>query len=320
MHRMKRISRATSGIIWTQTALRAQPPAWSSPGLRTVTPTALIGGREAQSATLRNFEQELAEEETKLKRLGAAGDVTHIEAAIEALFAKPLTVADRVRGTIGLVSERCTKVDARTASGCHQVAVLRTDLATAAEKMRREERIAVLRQQLRDLRERGAADAPDPVAELFAWLSRGLLSVRDVGFGFPVAFGLLIELVSAVGPIGIVTYANSTRPRRADAMASPATPAALGAVAQIEHQPVAAVVDFVAERTLPVAESSAIGAAELHHAYVSWSENRRRAALDVAAFTAEFDRLRELPSLKGKIRKFGARYFGIAVTVSEEGR
>ena len=233
--------------------------------------------------------------------------------------AKPVTVADRVRGTIGLVSERCTKVDARTASGCHQVAVLRTDLATAAEKMRREERIAVLRQQLRDLRERGAGDAADPVAELFAWLSRGLLSVRDVGFGFPVAFGLLIELVSAVGPIGIVTYANSTRPRRADAMASPATPAALGTVAQIEHQPVAAVVDFVAERTLPVAENSAIGSDDLHTAYVRWSVDQQRTALGTETFLAEFDRLRELPALRGKIRKFGARYFGIALASSDGG-
>ena len=292
----------------------------SSIGLYVQDRTALIGGREAQSAALRNFEQELAEEETKKKRLGAAGDVTQIEAAIEALFAKPVTVADRVRGTVGSVSDRCTKVDTRTASDCHRLAVLRADLATAAEITRGEERVLFLRQRLRDLRERGAGDAPDPVAELFAWLSRGMLSVRDIGFGFPVAFGLLIELVSAFGPIGIVTYAASTRPRRADAMASPATPAALGTVAQIEHQPIAAVVDFVAERTLPAAETSAIGAADLHLAYVRWSEDHRGSALDVVAFTAEFDRLRELPSLQGKIRKFGARYFGIAVTASEEGR
>ena len=292
----------------------------SSIGLYVQDRTALIGGRESQSATLRNVEQELAEEETKFRRLGVAGDVTQIEAAIEAMFAKPVKVADRVRGTVGSFTERCTKVDARIASDCHQVAVLRADLAIAAERTRREERVALLRQQVRDLREHGAADAPDPVAELFAWLSRGLLSVRDVGFGFPVAFGLLIEMVSAFGPVGIVTYAASTRPRRADAMASPATPAALGNVVQIEHQSIAPVVDFVAERTSPAAEASAIGAAELHLAYVRWSEDRQGAALDVTAFTAEFDRLRELPSLQGKIRKFGARYFGIAVAVSEAGR
>ena len=34
------------------------------------------------------------------------------------------------------------------------------------------------------------------------------------------------------------------------------------------------------------------------------------------AFAAEFDRLRELPALRGKIRKFGTRYFGIALTTT----
>jgi hypothetical protein len=32
------------------------------------------------------------------------------------------------------------------------------------------------------------------------------------------------------------------------------------------------------------------------------------------AFGAEFDRVRELPQLEGKIRKFGSRYYGIRLT------
>ena len=34
-------------------------------------------------------------------------------------------------------------------------------------------------------------------------------------------------------------------------------------------------------------------------------------ALSREAFTSEFDRVRELPQLEGKIRKFGNRYYGI---------
>ena len=56
-----------------------------------------------------------------------------------------------------------------------------------------------------------ALSPPDPVAELFAWLSRGQLSVRDIGFGFPLVFAFLIEIVSAFGPAGIVAYAEATR-------------------------------------------------------------------------------------------------------------
>ena len=36
-------------------------------------------------------------------------------------------------------------------------------------------------------------------------------------------------------------------------------------------------------------------------------------------FQREFDRVRELPDLAGKIRKFGERYYGIALTESSRG-
>ena len=111
--------------------------------------------------------------------------------------------------------------------------------------------------QVRELRERGAGDAADPVAELFAWMSRGVLSVRDVGFGFPVAFALLIELVSFFGPLGLATYAAVTRtPVIGNAMASPATPAPLTqGIARIEDHSKGSVVDFVAEETVPAPEN-----------------------------------------------------------------
>jgi hypothetical protein len=155
-------------------------------------------------------------------------------------------VAERVRGTVASVSARCTRVDARTTEECHRIAELRANLAGAAEKSRRDSRIAQLRLQVRELRERGAGDAADPVAELFAWMSRGLVSVRDVGFGFPVAFALLIELVSAFGPVGIATYAAATRGSiRTDDVASSASPTSLSpAIARIEHHATGSVVDL----------------------------------------------------------------------------
>jgi hypothetical protein len=144
-------------------------------------------------------------------------------------------------------------------------------------------------------------------------MSRGLLSVRDVGFGFPVAFALLIELVSAFGPVGIATYAAATRrAATGDTVASPATPASQP-IARIEDHTRGSVVDFVAERTRPAPESSAIGSAELHQAYERWCTAKGRVAFALETFTAEFDRLRELPALRGKIRKFGSRYFGVAL-------
>jgi len=101
----------------------------------------------------------------------------------------------------------------------------------------------------------------------------------------------------------------STRVHRADTDA--ATPAPLSLeTARIEHHPVGSVVDFVAEGTVPAPETSAIGSDELYDGYLRWCRGRRRDALGGEPFSAEFDRLRELPALRGKVRKFGSRYFG----------
>lgn len=291
----------------------------SSMGVYVQDRTAMVGGRESLQANLRDVERDLVDEEEKLRRHGDAGDATEIEAAIEAIFAKPVMVVERVRGTVATMSGRCTRVDARTTEDCHRIAELRASLAAAAEANRRSARMTELRRQVRELRDRGAGAAADPVAELFAWMSLGFLSVRDVGFGFPVAFALLIEFVSAFGPVGIATYAAATRgTARGDDMASPATPAPLSqAVARIEDHSKGSVVDFVAEETVPAVESTAVGSDELYGRYVKWCRQKGRVALATPAFAAEFDRLRELPALRGKIRKFGTRYFGIALAASQ---
>jgi hypothetical protein len=240
------------------------PGVTSSMGVYVQDRTAMVGGREAQHANLRDVEQDVAAAEANRGHIGVAGDATQIEAEIEAIFAKPVMAGERVRGTVGSLSTRCGYPDGRTTEDCHRIAQLRASLARVAERDRRDSRIAELRLQARELRERGAADAPDPVAELFSWMSRGLLSVRDVGFGFPVAFALLIELVSAFGPIGIATYAAATRgPGIGGAMAPPASPVTLSvSVPRIADHSSGSVVDFIAEGTTPAPETAAIGCLE----------------------------------------------------------
>jgi hypothetical protein len=49
----------------------------------------------------------------------------------------------------------------------------------------------------------------------------------------------------------------------------------------------------------------AIGIEELHKDYVQWSAS---GDVPLARFQTDFDRVRELPDLTGKIRKFGDRY------------
>src|SRR5262249_62223340 len=54
----------------------------------------------------------------------------------------------------------------------------------------------------------------------------------------------------------------------------------------------------------------AVGIEELHGDYTSWSSSK---PMPLTRFQLEFDRARDLPDLAGKIRKFGDRYYGIAL-------
>ena len=76
----------------------------------------------------------------------------------------------------------------------------------------------------------------------------------------------------------------------------------------------------MAEETMPAPESYAVGSEDLHQAYERWCTEKGRVGFALGTFSGEFDRLRELPALRGKIRKFGTRYFGIALTGSQSGQ
>jgi len=273
-----------------------------------------MGSREAKHATFREAEKELRELEQKVKSLSAHRSVGQVEAAIAALLNTPVVIDDRVRGTIAQRSGDCTKIDARTAEICGKLGALREELAAAKERKSIEPRIATLRLQLVQMRERRASDAPDPVGEFYAWASRGLLTVRDVNFGFPLFFAVLIEVVSAFGPITIARYMELTREpsTKPDITVWPAM-ASYGRVRPalaVEHK-AGHVVEWMAARAVPAADASAIAIEVLHADYELWCAENRLRGMSVRAFGDEFDRVRDMPELAGKIRKFGNRYYGI---------
>jgi hypothetical protein len=219
---------------------------------------------------------------------------------------------------VGGLSASCSKNDTRTAADCIEVADLRGELAVAVEAARLEARLRALRQQVNALRHRGGSAAPDPVGEFWAWLTRGWLSVKDVAFGLPLFFALMIEMVSAFGPVGIAAYAEATRPAPTQTdMARPvATQPAIArnVVTQRDSnawEEVSHVVRYIADRTEPRAGGGALGADELCADYRLWCLSKTLEPLSDEQFLREFDRLREAPQLAGKIKKFGSRYFGI---------
>jgi len=274
--------------------------------------TALIGGREAVAATFKDAEREFDEIEAKLRGLHTQRSVAQVDASIAAILAQPVMAGERVRGTVGKLSANCTKEERATAEACLEIAHLREERAGAEERVRFESRKAILRAQITKLRDGGGSLAPDPVAELFSWLSRGQLSVRDIGFGFPLVFAFLIEIVSAFGPAGIVAYADATKRNGSTTQPDMARSGELLPAAASDGEQ-GRVVKWMTDRTEPTEDTSAITINDLHTDYEVWCFGKgvRAAALD--GFASEFDRVREVPQLAGKIRKFGSRYYGIGL-------
>jgi hypothetical protein len=202
---------------------------------------ATTGGRAAVHDALESGERDLEEKQGRIVRLHATRTPAQVEAAIEAMFARPISPGEKTRGTIGSVSQRCSKEDRRTTDACSDVAKLREELAASVEATRLQQQVEDLRGQVGKLRSSGGTLTADPVGELFAWVSRGRVSVRDVGFGLPLFIALLIEAVSAFGLLGVARYAQVTRAIAAEELRAPAqlarAPAAVSLVAVSPARP-----------------------------------------------------------------------------------
>lgn len=276
--------------------------------------TTLIGGKEAAHTGYREAESELASIEAKLRARGAHRGSREIEAEIASIRARGIITGDRLRGTVGSISQQCTKLDARTRTACEQVRELQREHASALESEALEARATTLRNEMRELRAHGSAVPADPVAEFYNWITRGFIGARDMGFGLSLFFALLIETVSAFGPATIAAYADTSREARFGTPRHVATSrdtprlAAAGDGALRRD-----VLEWIAARAIPTASNRVLGLSELHADYVRWCDAGEREAGVIVAFECAFDAVRDVPELAGKIRKFGNRYYGIGL-------
>lgn len=284
----------------------------------------LTSGREAQRISYQDAESELRKIEDALKTTRQRVSVGEVEANIASVLATPVLVGDIVRGTVATLSGNCSKHDPRTAHACAEIARLRGDLAMARDIARSEKRGRELREILIALRERGGVAASDPVGEFWSWLTRGLLSVKDVGFGLPLAFALVVEMVSAFGPFGIVAYVEATRhaPERdmsRHSATSHDTSRLLTTITDTDtnSDDIEQMIAYIAERTAPTDAANGVGVGELFTDYRAWCLRLRRLPLEVTAFARAFDQLCASAELNGTIKKVGRRYFGIALVAEE---
>ena len=205
----------------------------------------------------------------------------------------------RIRGAVGELSNNCHRADLRTTESCAEIGRLREELAAANEQRDLDRQLSALSSQARALRDRGAMKAADPQAELLSRLSAGLLSPAHVGPALSLLLAMAIELVSAFGH----RRARITR-RRPNA-----------ATASSVSKPADRIVDYLAERIEPAANTDTLSQSALYARLPAWCCASGRAAVTTAAFVAEVDRLRE-NDLGDVIRKRRDRYCGIRLAAS----
>ncbi len=257
------------------------------------------GSRESLVMTYAETKAELERLEKRRTGLRAHRAAAELDAAIKAALARPVESTQHLRGTLGDLSNNCQRAGSRTLEACAEVSHLREELAVANEERDLDRRLSELTGQARQLRERGAMKPADPQAELLARLSHGWLSPHDVGPGLSLLLAVTIELVSTFGPTVLSAYAEATDSRGREQPAK-----ALGLV-----------IDYLAERIEPAANTETLSESALYADYQAWCRTSERMALPAPEFVTGLDQLRADNGL-GKIRKRKDCYCGIRLVTS----
>lgn len=273
----------------------------------------VIGARQSMATTVADAEREIADIDRRVAGL-TVRSVEQVEAAIATVLARPVQIDNHIRGTVAKLSANCTRELRATATACLEIARLREELSGANEVLRYQGRRAEIAGRLDMLRARGGTAPPDPTAEILNWISGGQIQAHGIAIGFPLVFALLIEMISAFGPAGLIAYVESTRAvGKGSEGASVRAATNLGtlcpAVASsgVAHH----VALWMAERTEPTMLGSAESLELLHADFAAWSQHNAIEVVSRATFQRALDQLCEMPELRSSIRKLGNRYDGI---------
>ena len=310
----KRPSAAIAGsLVWIACFAYAVT---SALGLAVNDRMTLTGGREALQSSYLAAQSELTGKQARRDQLAVHRTSGEVEAAIAVALAQPVRSGERLRGTVGTVSDSCLKVGWRTADACAAIASLKQELAIARVAAGLEEAIAGLRLKVDRLRERGGALNADPQAEFLSKLSRRWLSPSDIGLGLILLLAAVLELVSAFGPVILAAYAQTIAklvpadidfPCIARSPSRPGRPTGLTS----DDRTVGQVLDYMAERIEPARNAVGLGADDLVADYQAWCRGAGLDALEPEVVISEFDEARHEHRLADQIGKFGRRYYGI---------
>ena len=278
----------------------------SALGLAAQNRLAATGGREAIAASLAAVSAELSE--LKLRR--ARIQITRSPEEIDAAIAAALSQASGDHGTIGTLSNDCVKDTAKTRMPCTAIAALRTERASASEAQRLEARINELAHDAARLTEQGGKGETDPQARVIATILQGMLTVKQVDLGLLLSLVIMVELVSAFGPLVLTEFA------RAEGIEI--RPGATGRSARCRPDagivPVGTVFEYMAENVGP-APKGTVTVPALTQSYEFWCQWRRLAVLPTETFLEDFERICR-DELDGRVQRHGDHFEGLELTAS----
>ncbi|MEQ1718958.1 MAG: hypothetical protein ABL907_23740 [Hyphomicrobium sp.] len=295
----KFVSSAAAILVWAVCFIFAVTAAI---GLVAQNRAATTGGQEAMRTTFASVSAELDELHDRKKRLALVRSVAELEAAIAAVFARPLSSG----GTIASVSTQCATEVTRTRTACADIASLRIELASAIEVQRINQRVAELERDKNRLSGLGATTEADPQAHLIARLARGLIAVQDVGLGLVLILVCMVELVSGFGPAVLVEFA------RVEKLRSVTTNRPSKITEAIELRPIGDVYEFMADCVRP-APGASVAVATVVLSYAQWCMSRKCVSMSEAEFLGEFERIGRR-ELDGRVRKREDKFEGISLT------
>lgn len=275
---------------------------------------AVIGEREDLQLSYQDVEHELAAAEQRRAALGSIASPAEKEAAIAATLAQALP-----GGTIGTLSENCSRDLARTRSACASIASLRQGLEKSKEAAALDEQVSILRQKRDDYRAKGARRDVDPQSLLIASLSGGLIPADDVSLILILVLVTMVELVSAFAPVVIHEFAQSARPATSGAggriRPSGQPRRAKHRPRAIELKPILAekgdVLEYLAERVVPASDARVL-VDDLIGDYLRWCREAGKRPLVETEFVKRLNNI-GARDLEGKIFREGEEYCGFSL-------
>ncbi len=274
--------------------------------------------RAVQAVSFKDLREELSRNREKLSWVPQHRSIAEVEADLAVIMAQPIYGRrkgrrKRVLGTIGELTDDCTKSDFRAQRLCSEVLNLRKELAMAEQAEKLETRIGELKTSMGGLsaRERAVAkSSADPQAMLLSKLTG--FNAGEVQMGLIVLVAILVELGSGLGLFVAFSHMRHGRQQNVEILEPGSGLNVINPVRRL-MLPKSDIAKFFAAR-VEKCDGTSVVASALYEDYCVWCELNTKEPMALPFFGRQFS---ELGIQKAKIGGY-IRYIGIRLLASKK--